>query len=134
MKSNDKVRWSSRFAFLMAAVGSAVGLANIWRFPYTAGVSGGSAFVLVYLIAIFVVAMRIMMGELVLGRRGRMSAPGTMRRLAAETGAEIVFVETVAAEATVRRRLVARRADPEGAPPRLRLRIAHHPRRRRVHP
>ncbi|NNJ66133.1 MAG: sodium-dependent transporter, partial [Xanthomonadales bacterium] len=41
--------WSSRITFLMAAVGAAVGLGNIWKFPYVAGQSGGSAFVLVYL-------------------------------------------------------------------------------------
>mgnify|MGYP000606225381 CR=1 FL=1 len=66
--------WTSRFTFLMAAVGAAVGLGNIWKFPYVTGQNGGSAFVLVYLLAIFIVAMPIMMGEMVLGRRGRMSA------------------------------------------------------------
>ena len=44
--------WSSRLAFLLAAVGAAVGLGNIWKFPYVAGQSGGSAFVLVYLICV----------------------------------------------------------------------------------
>ena len=79
--------WSSRIGFLMASIGAAVGLGNIWKFPYTLGSAGGSAFVTVYLIAIFLVAMPIMMGEMVIGRRGRMSAPGTMRKLAAEAGA-----------------------------------------------
>ena len=51
--------WSSRLAFLLAAVGAAVGLGNMWKFPYTAGVSGGGAFVLIYLIAVIVVAVPI---------------------------------------------------------------------------
>ena len=87
VSSSPHENWSSRIGFLMASIGSAVGLGNIWKFPYTLGSAGGSAFVLVYLIAIFVVAMPIMMGEMVIGRRGRMSAPNTMRKLAADAGA-----------------------------------------------
>ncbi len=79
--------WSSRIAFLMASVGAAVGLGNIWKFPYTLGSAGGSAFVIVYLLAVFVVAMPIMMGEMIIGRRGRMSAPNSLRKLAAEAKA-----------------------------------------------
>lgn len=79
--------FSSRFAFLMAAIGAAVGLGNIWKFPYTLGSSGGSAFVLVYLIAIFLVATPIMMSEMIIGRRGRMSAPGSLQHLAEQAGA-----------------------------------------------
>ena len=51
--------WSSRLVFIMAAVGAAVGLGNLWKFPYTAGVSGGAAFVIVYIGAIVVVAVPI---------------------------------------------------------------------------
>ena len=87
VSSSQHESWSSRLAFLMASIGAAVGLGNIWKFPYTLGSAGGSAFVVVYLIAVFVVAMPIMMGEMVIGRRGRMSAPSTMRKLAAESGA-----------------------------------------------
>jgi len=86
MKSNDNVRWSSRFAFLMAAVGSAVGLANIWRFPYTAGVSGGSAFVLVYLGAVILLALPLVIAELTLGRRGKGAPPTAIRNVARESG------------------------------------------------
>ena len=75
--------WSSRLAFLLAAVGAAVGLGNMWKFPYTAGVSGGGAFVLIYLIAVIVVAVPIMMAELAIGRRGRRSPVNSMRRVAA---------------------------------------------------
>ena len=49
--------WSSRFVFIMAAVGAAVGLGNLWKFPYTAGVSGGAAFVLVYIGAIVMLSV-----------------------------------------------------------------------------
>lgn len=79
--------WSSRIIFLMAAVGAAVGLGNLWKFPYTAGVSGGAAFVLVYLVAVAAVAVPIVIAELMIGRRGRMSPPNSFIALAREAGA-----------------------------------------------
>lgn len=79
--------WSSRLVFLMAAVGAAVGLGNLWKFPYTAGVSGGAAFVLVYLVAVAAVAIPVVIAELVIGRRGRMSPPNSFLALAREAGA-----------------------------------------------
>jgi NSS family neurotransmitter:Na+ symporter len=75
--------WSSRSVFYLAAIGAAVGLGNIWKFPYTTGVSGGGAFVLVYLLAIFLVAVPIVMAELMIGRRGRKSPPTNFETLAA---------------------------------------------------
>jgi NSS family neurotransmitter:Na+ symporter len=87
MRTGSHESWSSRLAFLMAAIGAAVGLGNIWKFPYTLGSSGGSAFVVVYVVAIFVVATPIMIAEMVMGRRGRMSAPNTIRKLASQAGA-----------------------------------------------
>jgi len=79
--------WSSRLGFLLAAVGAAVGLGNIWRFPYSAGTSGGSAFVLIYILAVIAVAMPMLMAELALGRRGGGSPPLTFANLAREAGA-----------------------------------------------
>ncbi len=79
--------WSSRMAFLLAAIGAAVGLGNIWKFPYMLGSNGGAAFVIIYLLAIFLVATPIMMSEMILGRRGRMSAPNTLKKMAQEVGA-----------------------------------------------
>ena len=79
--------WSSRLAFLLAAIGAAVGLGNLWKFPYTAGVSGGSAFVLIYVVAIAAIAIPIVMAELLIGRRGRMSPPNSMRKLSEMAGA-----------------------------------------------
>lgn len=74
--------WSSRFVFILAAVGAAVGLGNIWKFPYTAGISGGGAFVLIYIVAIVAVAVPIVMAELLIGRRGRRSPVTSIRKLA----------------------------------------------------
>jgi neurotransmitter:Na+ symporter, NSS family len=79
-------QWSSRLAFILAATGSAVGLGNIWKFPYITGENGGGAFVLVYLICIAVIGIPIMMAEVLLGRRGRQSPINTMATLAAEEG------------------------------------------------
>lgn len=78
--------WSSRAVFIMATVGSAVGLGNIWKFPYITGEYGGGAFVLVYLMCIALIGMPIMMAEILLGRRGRASPISTMRRLTIEEG------------------------------------------------
>ena len=79
--------WSSRTAFLLAAIGAAVGLGNVWRFPYLAGENGGSAFVLVYIVCIVVVGAPVLIAELLMGRRGGMSPVGTMSVLASEANA-----------------------------------------------
>ncbi|MEX0951995.1 MAG: sodium-dependent transporter [Gammaproteobacteria bacterium] len=79
-------QWTSRWAFILAAAGSAVGLGNIWRFPYITGEYGGGAFVLVYLVCVVLVGIPIMMAEVALGRRGRQSPINTMRTLGAEEG------------------------------------------------
>ena len=75
-------RWSSNWVFVLAATGAAVGLGNIWKFPYITGENGGGAFVLLYLICIFIVGFPLMMGEILLGRRGRQNPIATMRTLA----------------------------------------------------
>lgn len=74
--------WSSKFAFILAAIGAAVGLGNFWRFPYTAGENGGGAFVLVYVLCVILVAMPILMAELFIGRRGGTDAVGSVRNVA----------------------------------------------------
>lgn len=79
-------QWSSKAGFLLAAIGSAVGLANIWRFPYTAGQNGGGAFVLVYLMAVLLVVLPILMAELLVGRRGQKSPPASIAKVAKEAG------------------------------------------------
>jgi NSS family neurotransmitter:Na+ symporter len=80
-------QFTSRAGFLLAAIGAAVGLGNIWKFPYMLGSNGGAAFVVVYLIAIVVIATPVMVGEMMLGRHGRQSAPNTFRKIAAEVKA-----------------------------------------------
>ena len=72
--------------FILASIGAAVGLGNIWRFPYTLGSSGGSAFVLVYVLAILMIATPIMLAEMVIGRKARRSAPSAMKELALQNG------------------------------------------------
>ena len=79
--------WSSRWLFVLAAAGSAVGLGNIWRFPYITGENGGGAFVLVYLVCIAAIGVPIMIAEVLLGRAGRQSPINTMRSLAQRSGA-----------------------------------------------
>ena len=79
--------WGSRWVFILAATGSAVGLGNIWKFPYIVGENGGGAFVLIYLLCIAVVGIPIMMGEVLIGRRGRQSPINALRSLAAEANA-----------------------------------------------
>jgi NSS family neurotransmitter:Na+ symporter len=77
-------QWSSRLAFILAVSGSAVGLGNIWKFPYVAGQNGGGAFVLVYLLCVAAIGLPVMMSEVLLGRRGRRNPIETMRILGRE--------------------------------------------------
>ncbi|NND40399.1 MAG: sodium-dependent transporter, partial [Pseudomonadales bacterium] len=63
--------WNKRWTFIMATTGAAVGLGNIWKFPYIAGENGGGAFVLVYLLCILLLGIPIMIAEVMLGRRAR---------------------------------------------------------------
>ena len=78
--------WSSKMAFILAVTGSAVGLGNIWKFPYIAGQNGGGAFVLVYLVCTVVIGMPVMMSEILIGRRGRRNPVATMEVLGKEEG------------------------------------------------
>lgn len=73
--------WRSRWLFILAATGSAVGLGNIWKFPYITGENGGGAFVLVYLACICVIGIPVMIAEVTLGRLGRQSPINTMHAL-----------------------------------------------------
>ena len=84
--NSSQSRWSSRWLFVLAAAGSAVGLGNIWKFPYIAGENGGGAFVLIYLVCIALVGIPIMISEVLMGREGRSSPIHAMRILAKKAG------------------------------------------------
>ena len=79
-------QWSSRMGFMLAAAGSAVGLGNIWKFPYMAGQMGGSAFVLTYLLFMFIIGMPILVLEWLIGRRGQKNPIHTMEDVAVSEG------------------------------------------------
>ena len=79
--------WRSRFTFLMASVGFAVGLGNIWKFPYITGENGGGAFVLIYLLCAFSIGVPILMAEILIGRRGQQSPNVSMGNVAQQEGA-----------------------------------------------
>lgn len=85
-------QWSNRWIFILAATGSAVGLGNIWKFPYITGENGGGAFVLIYLLCIAAIGIPIMMAEVLLGRRGRQSPINTMKALASDEGRSPLWV------------------------------------------
>jgi len=85
-RSSVHGHWSSRMAFILAVTGSAVGLGNIWKFPYIAGQNGGGAFVLVYLLCVVLIGMPVMMSEILIGRRGRRNPVRTMELLGQEEG------------------------------------------------
>lgn len=77
--------FGSRLALILAMAGSAIGLGNIWRFPYLVGQNGGAAFIIVYLIACFVLVLPIFLAESIIGRRTRLSTFGAMKKLAPGT-------------------------------------------------
>ncbi len=82
--------FSSKFGIICAAAGSAIGLGNIWRFPYIAGESGGGAFLIIYLFFIIILGIPVMMSEFAIGRRGRKNAYGSFKALAPKTAWPLV--------------------------------------------
>lgn len=80
-QNQDRGIWSSKIGFIMAAAGSAVGLGNIWRFPYMTGMHGGAAFVLIYLFFVLMLGLPIMLNELVVGRRTNLNPVGALETL-----------------------------------------------------
>ncbi len=86
MSKQLHAHWSSRLAFILAATGSAVGLGNIWKFPYMVGESGGAAFVLIYLLCIAVIGLPILVAEWLIGRRGQKNPINTMAEQARLNG------------------------------------------------
>ncbi len=79
--NNQRGFWGSRLGFILAASGSAIGLGNIWKFPYIVGQNGGGAFVLIYLVCIFVIGTPIMLAEFTLGRKTNRNPVGAFEQL-----------------------------------------------------
>lgn len=77
--SKSREQWGSRIGFILAAAGSAVGLGNIWKFPYTAGENGGGAFLLIYLVFVVLIGFTVMLGEFALGRKMSLAAVGAFK-------------------------------------------------------
>ena len=75
-----------RGSFILAATGSAVGLGNIWKFPYITGENGGAAFVLLYLVCVLLVGIPIMMAEIMIGRKGRANPVTAVYNISADMG------------------------------------------------
>lgn len=80
---NDKRDgFGSQFGILVALAGSAVGLGNLWRFPYLVGTNGGAAFIIIYLLFVFLLCLPIMYSEFVIGRRSQSNVFGSFKVLA----------------------------------------------------
>lgn len=82
LEQNGREQWKSRLGFMLAAMGSAVGLGNIWRFSYVAGENGGAAFLLIYILCILVIGIPVMMSEFMIGRRAQSDAVGSFQKIA----------------------------------------------------
>ncbi|MGI0118335.1 sodium-dependent transporter [Zooshikella sp. RANM57] len=84
--ASTSATWATRWTFILAATGSAVGLGNIWKFPFITGEYGGGAFVLVYLLCVAFIGLPILMSEALIGRHARCNPITAMSNLAAESG------------------------------------------------
>ncbi len=85
MTPADRGEWTSKTGFVLAAAGSAIGLGNIWRFPYVTGQSGGAAFVVIYLICILVICLPYLFAELTIGRFSHKNPVGAIKAIKAGT-------------------------------------------------
>ncbi len=79
--NNGREQWGSRLGFILAAAGSAVGLGNIWKFPYLTGANGGAAFVCIYLLVVVVIGFSAMLAEFTTGRMAQLNAVGSYKKL-----------------------------------------------------
>src|SRR5690606_11025311 len=79
--------WTGRVGFILATIGSAVGIGSVWKFPYEVGANGGSAFLLFYLLGLFVIVLPLMLAEFAIGRRGGGDSSVSIATVAARAGA-----------------------------------------------
>lgn len=87
--NHERVGFGSKIGAILAAAGSAVGLGNIWRFPFETGNHGGAAFILIYLGCVFIFGLPIMIAEFTIGRRSKASTGGAYQALAPGTKMEV---------------------------------------------
>jgi len=80
-KLQQREHWASKFGFVLAAAGSAIGLGNIWRFPYKAGQYGGGAFVVAYIVSVFIIGVPVLIAEFIIGRSAQKSPVGAFKAL-----------------------------------------------------
>ena len=76
MTRNERANFGSKLGVILASAGSAVGLGNIWRFPFETGNHGGAAFILIYLVCVLILGIPIMIAEFLIGRRSRTNTAG----------------------------------------------------------
>ena len=81
MKQVSRDKWSSKVGFVLAAAGSAIGLGNIWKFPYSVGVNGGGAYVAVYLLFLVIIGVPLMLAAITLGRKTQLSVFGAYKSI-----------------------------------------------------
>jgi len=79
--AGDREQWTSKIGFILAAAGSAVGLGNIWKFPYLVGENGGAAFILLYLICVTAIGLPVVIAEILIGRTAQQNPVGSFRKL-----------------------------------------------------
>ncbi|MCG9786619.1 sodium-dependent transporter [Vibrio mediterranei] len=96
MASSDRGQFSSRFGFIMAAAGSAVGLGNVWGFPTQTASNGGAAFLLIYLLMMALLAFPMLVAELTIGRYGQSNPIGSLRKIWTNNRLLAVFFGTTA--------------------------------------
>lgn len=100
-KTEQREQWGSRLGFILAAAGSAVGLGNIWRFPYVAGENGGAAFIIIYLIAVILIGFPLMCTEVALGRKSQKNPVGAFSALSQKKYWKIVGILIVVVAAFI---------------------------------
>ena len=90
-KEKDRGSFGSKLGVILATAGSAVGLGNVWRFPYMAGENGGAAFILIYLICVLLLGIPCMVSEFIIGRRGGTNASRVFAKVAQQSGRKSLF-------------------------------------------
>ncbi len=81
MQNNPREQWGSKIGFILAAAGSAIGLGNIWRFPYLAGQNGGAAFIFVYILCVISIGIPVLIAEILIGRTAQKNPVGSFKAL-----------------------------------------------------